>query len=90
MTDQPINRSYWGPPDRAKSIAATGAKPGDMVKCVGETPTAGKGMFSQFMPGNVYPVIDFCGVPCANGHRDGSSKSSPIPSRGYGYLWALA
>lgn len=79
-----MNRDYWGPPERAKSIEAAGAKPGDKVKCVGETPTgAGSG---AFMPGLTYPVIEFCGTPCAMPHTD-NPRAKPIPRRGYGYLW---
>lgn len=79
-----INRDYWGPEDKAKSIEATGARPGDRVKCVGETPTgAGSG---DFMPGQTYAVIDFCGAPCAMPHATRPNQQ-PLPRRGYGFLW---
>ena len=74
------------------SIEATGAKPGDRVRCVGRTVTAPE--VPRFIEGDTYPVIDHCGRPAAHGKTDyRASKSDTgwnIPWLGLGYLWELA
>lgn len=60
----------------AKSVAETGAKPGDTVICVSsEVPF-------RFRPGNEYLVVDFCGTASVHGHTD--EPNWRIPWRGWG------
>lgn len=78
-----------------KTIAATGAVPGEYVNCVAETSTAKPGRFNV---GQSYKVVDFCGTPSAHGHTDfralpgdRSGKSEwLIPWMGHGWLWERA
>lgn len=72
----------------ATSIAETGARSGDKVKCVGTLPTGET--FRRFIEGRTYTVIGFCGSPCAYGHVKADGESVGIPARGYGYKWVLA
>lgn len=71
------------------SVAETGAKPGDKVKCVSVSDAES----IRFTKGAIYEVIDFCGSPHVHGssnYRGGSEAPEwIIPWRGYGARWQL-
>jgi hypothetical protein len=76
----------------AQSVAETGAKPGDQVRCI-ETSEP------RYEPGKVYRVVDFCGRPSVLAVQYGRKrkhKGEPgtpawnIPLRGYGATWERA
>ncbi len=81
------------------SIAATGAKVGDRVKCLGAIPNGpndDRGMSPRFMKGQTYKVTDHAGRPAVRGGTDyrgnqkGGGPGWNIPWLGFGYHWELA
>lgn len=73
----------------ANSIEATGAKPGDMVKCVSLEDQEAHGR--HYTIGKKYRVVDFCGKPAVSPNQhtpaDGEAFNPMIPRRGWGALW---
>ena len=70
----------------ATSIAETGAKPGQWVKCVDILET---GHPQRFRPGKSYPVVSILGrsqcygelVDTASAEREGQGRRNPYPAK---------
>ena len=77
---------------KCKTIAETGAKPGDTVKCVGLIDESLNAV--RYTIGRTYKVVDWFGRPMVEANSHGAKVPTGdrwlIPFGGAGAVWELA